>query len=224
MTPADKRHLPPAAVHLILAAFSAVCFAAVAINVASSRSITDFDKQQATRVYDFAVTHPDVWNFSVLITDLGSGRPRTVVIVGVALILVVNRQCRLALLWGATQWLVRELVGYSKDAFERPRPYFEVSSYVAGGWSFPSGHATGVMATYGMIAFLIAWCWPGRWYTYLAIAAMAAIILMVGLSRMLLGVHYFTDVLAGYLLGLTWVSLCVAVIEWQQSKIAANAG
>lgn len=218
MNTSEKRHLHPAVVHLLLAGFSAICFVILAINIQSGLPITNFDKRYSIQIHDYSVSHPDVWNFAECVTDLGSGRPRTVVIVGVAIILVAFGQCRLALLWGATQWLLKEVVAYSKDIFERARPQFEVQSYYVGGWSFPSGHATGAMATYGMIAFFVAWRWAGRWYSFIAIGILAAIILAVGLSRMLLGVHFFTDILGGYLLGLAWVSLCVAVIEWQRAK------
>ncbi len=224
MTASAKRHLHPAVVHLVLAGFSAICFAFVASNVASGKPLTRFDSEHAARVYGYAVAHPAVWNFAEFITDLGAGRPRTIVVIAVALILLMFRQWRLALLWAATQWLMKDIVGVAKDFFERPRPHFEVNSYAAGGWSFPSGHATGAMVTYGMIAFLIAWRWPGRWHTWLATALLASTILAVGLSRMLLGVHWFTDILGGYLLGLTWISLCVAMVEWQRSKIPAERG
>jgi undecaprenyl-diphosphatase len=218
VTNLPKRDLHPAVVHLLFAGFSTLCFAFVAINVSGGKSLTEFDKQYAPRIYDYAVKHADAWNFAVWITDLGSGRPRIIVIIGVTLIILLQRQCRLALFFAATQWLLKEVVALTKDLFERPRPQFEIASYVAGGWSFPSGHATGAMATYGMIAFLVAWRWPGRWYSWLAIGGLASIIIFVGLSRMLLGVHWFTDILGGYLLGLTWVSLCVAVIESQRAK------
>ena len=193
--------------------FAIGCFAVVAENVSSRRPITKFDQQQAERFYEYSTTHPDVWDFAIWITDLGSGRPRTIVIVGVALFLLLEGRCRLALFWGATQYLLKEIVAVSKDMFECPRPHFDTASYIVGGWSFPSGHSAGVMATYGMIAFLVAMRWPDRWFRWPVIAGLGSIILMVGLSRMLLGVHFFTDVVGGFLLGLGYVSLCVAGVE-----------
>jgi membrane-associated phospholipid phosphatase len=218
VTSLAKRHLHPAVVHLLLASFSAMCFAFVAINVADNSRLTSFDVQFAPRIYNYAVQHADVWNAAMAITDLGSGRPRTAVVLTVTIMLILHRQWRLALFFAATQWLLREVVAVAKDFFERPRPQWETTSYVAGGWSFPSGHATGAMVTYGTIAFLVAWRWPGKWYTWFAIVGLSAIIIIVGFTRMLLGVHWFTDILGGYLLGLTWVSVCVAVIEWQRAK------
>ena len=157
-----NRQLPPALVHLLLAVFSLVCFALAAESVAAKWAITNVDADQAERFWDFSARHPAVWNFALWITDLGSGRPRTLVILGVALILVLRRQYHLALFWVITQWLVHEMVSGFKEAFARPRPHFEGTTYVVGGWSFPSGHATGAMATYGMIAFFVVMRWPGR--------------------------------------------------------------
>lgn len=211
-----QRDLHPALVHLLLALFTAGCFAVVADRVAAQQPITTFDAHQAERCYRFAQQHPAVWDAAVLLTDLGSGRPRTAVIIGVVLVLLAHGQCRLAIGFGSTQWLFKEVVGWTKGLFERPRPPF-FDPALAGGWSFPSGHAAGAMATYGMIAYLVAWRWPeqrGRW---LPVAGLSTVILFVGASRMLLGVHYFTDIVGGYLLGLAYISLCVAGIELVRS-------
>ncbi|MDQ6712016.1 MAG: phosphatase PAP2 family protein, partial [Candidatus Dormibacteraeota bacterium] len=78
------------------------------------------------------------------------------------------------------------------------------------GWAFPSGHATQSIAFYGMLAIvLITWYAPNR---RLALGIGAALItLVVGASRLYLGVHWLTDVLGGYALGLAWLSLVLAV-------------
>lgn len=208
----SSKHLHPAIVHLLLAGFSFGCFAVVAENVASHKSITTFDAHQASRIYEYSSSHLGVWNIAAGITDLGAGRPRFIVICVVAIFLIAHRQCRLALFWAATQWLVKDIVGIAKDWFERPRPQFD-GNFVVGGWSFPSGHSMGAMATYCMIAFLVALRWPDKRFCWPVIGLLGLIILAVGMSRMLLGVHYFTDVLGGFLLGLAYISLCIAAIK-----------
>jgi membrane-associated phospholipid phosphatase len=213
-----NRHLHPALVHSLLALFSLGCFALVAWSVVSGQPITVFDADQAKRFYNFASSRPAVWDAARWVTDLGSGRPRIIVIAGVALILLSERRWRLTIFWAATQWLVPEIVASAKGTFERPRPQFAGSPYVLTDWSFPSGHATGAMATYAMIAYLVAWRWADRWFLWPAVLGAGAIILLVGLSRMLLGVHYFTDILGGYFLGLGYLSLCVAAIEWGKRR------
>ncbi len=69
------------------------------------------------------------------------------------------------------------------------------------------------MATYGMLAFIVAQHARGRWVRWPVVAVLGLIILAVGLSRMLLGVHWFTDVLGGYLLALGYISFWLAVAE-----------
>jgi membrane-associated phospholipid phosphatase len=205
--------LHPALLHLLLASFTLGCFGLVAAQVSARRPVTTFDAHQAERVHEYAVNHAQLRNFAAFVTDLGSGPPRIVVVAAVTIMLLTHRQWRLALFFAATQWLLKEIVGYAKEIFARPRPHFSE----IGGWSFPSGHATGAMATYGMIAYLVALRWPAHRFRWPLIALLAAVVLAVGLSRMLLGVHYFTDVAGGYLLGLAYTSLCVAGIELAQS-------
>jgi membrane-associated phospholipid phosphatase len=208
-----RRDLHPTLLHLLLALFTLGCFGLVAEQVSVRRPVTTFDVYQAERIHQYGTTHARLRTFAAFVTDLGSGPPRIVVIAAVSVILLAHRQWRLALFFVATQWLLKEIVGYAKETFERPRPPFSE----IGGWSFPSGHATGAMATYGMIAYLVALRWPERRFRWALIAVLAVIILSVGMSRMLLGVHYFTDVAGGYLLGLAYTSLCVAGIELARS-------
>lgn len=99
-------------------------------------------------------------------------------------------------------------ISYSmiKNALHRPRPAVAHWLTAAGGWSFPSGHATQAAAAWGILTVL-AWSHrPVR--TKIAIGAgSAAIILVVAFSRWYLGVHWLTDVLAGMTLGIAILSL-----------------
>jgi membrane-associated phospholipid phosphatase len=206
-----NRHLHPALVQLLLGLFSCIFFAAIAALVNSKGPITVFDENQAVRFDAFARQHPAVVSFAAVVTQLGAGLPRAIVVVAVAALLLLHRQWRLAIFWAATQLLMRDIVDVLKNSFERPRPDFAGNFE---GWSFPSGHTAGAMTTYGMLAYLIALHWSEFRARWLAVFALACIILMVGLSRMVLGVHYFTDVLGGYFLAIAYISFCVAGIEW----------
>lgn len=75
-------------------------------------------------------------------------------------------------------------------------------------FSFPSGHAAASMAVAAACVFL-AWRTPRR---VLVVAVSALYVVLVGLSRMYLGVHYPTDILAGWLLGGVWVAIIFAVV------------
>lgn len=91
-----------------------------------------------------------------------------------------------------------------KAVFQRERPDLIASGYDAGFFSFPSGHATMAVGFYGALTLILAYRTSGasRW---LIAGAGLATMLLIGLSRMYLGVHYPTDVLAGYLSAPLWL-------------------
>ena len=90
----------------------------------------------------------------------------------------------------------------AKHGFARPRPALWESIAPESTFSFPSGHAMGSM-TLAAVAVLLAW--RTRWRWPVALAAVA-FVLLVGLSRLYLGVHYPSDVVAGWAAGLAWVA------------------
>jgi membrane-associated phospholipid phosphatase len=98
-----------------------------------------------------------------------------------------------------------------KAAIRRARPelddpYVELSTY-----AFPSGHALGATATYGALAVVLYALVPGRGRRLLLVVTLASAILLVSASRVVLGVHYLLDVLAGIAGGIAIVStLCFA--------------
>jgi undecaprenyl-diphosphatase len=99
-----------------------------------------------------------------------------------------------------------------KLAFHRLRPvaYYGVSPR---SYSFPSGHALGSLCFYGILAAVLADRMTGRrqkFFTWLIAALLAA---MIGFSRIYLGVHYPSDVIAGYLAGAVWVTAVTIVDE-----------
>ena len=99
-----------------------------------------------------------------------------------------------------------------KLSFHRPRPaaFFGVapSSY-----SFPSGHALGSLCFYGILASVLSdRMRPGKQKFFVWLAA-AFLVAMIGLSRIYLGVHYPSDVIAGYLAGAVWVTAVTVVDE-----------
>jgi undecaprenyl-diphosphatase len=101
-----------------------------------------------------------------------------------------------------------------KAAFDRPRPHlFAWRVPYAGLSSFPSGHSLTAMVAYSTLAYLSARLAPTRFQRRFIIVFAAILIACVGLSRMYVGVHYPTDVLGGFALGLAWAVFCALGLE-----------
>ena len=102
-----------------------------------------------------------------------------------------------------------------KNILNRERPLGAV--YPETDPSFPSGHATVAMALYGFLLYTI-WKHDKHYLKNPLIVFLAILIVLIGISRLYLGVHYFTDILAGYLVGFVWI-LIVSKIENKIEKL-----
>lgn len=98
-----------------------------------------------------------------------------------------------------------------KVIFHRERPDI-LRLAEAGGFSFPSGHSMMSMSFYGFIAYLLYVNMKSRW-KYLIISLFSIIILLIGISRVYLGVHYASDVLAGFSAGLAWLAVFITLFN-----------
>lgn len=98
-----------------------------------------------------------------------------------------------------------------KNLFSRDRPALWERVVDVGQYSFPSGHAMVSMVIYGLIGFLLANRFP-RW-RWLIVILTIGLITAIGLSRLYLGVHWPTDVVAGYSAGLVWLLTCILSLE-----------
>ena len=137
----------------------------------------------------------------LFITSLGDARIITVVVV--SLLLVLWRHKRYAYKVGLLVSLLGALgtAEILKLVVERPRPLPPIELIHEAGYSFPSMHAATSMATYGFLIYVIWRLVHPPHHRAPAIALSAVLILLIGCSRMYLGVHYLTDVIAGYAIG-----------------------
>jgi undecaprenyl-diphosphatase len=116
--------------------------------------------------------------------------------------------------------LLNELV---KVAVHRARPVLTDPVVHANGASFPSGHAQAAMVGYSvlLLVFLPVLRGPAR---PVAIVVAALMVLAIGFSRVALGVHYVSDVLAGYVLGAAWVASMIALFNtWRRESRRPSA-
>jgi undecaprenyl-diphosphatase len=112
-------------------------------------------------------------------------------------------------LWWTAAWvlaavvLVAPLTSALKEYFGRIRPPFDEGGARYESLSFPSGHSSGI-ATLVAVALVLAWPLLSRHARHWALAVGVVLVLLVGLTRMWLGVHYLSDVVGGWALGLAW--------------------
>lgn len=155
------------------------------------------------------------------VTALGEGLVvGAIALVAGTLLWLLGQRAYAALLAAAVggAWVIYPLL---KQLFGRPRPQlFAWRTHDVASSSFPSGHATLSMALLVVLAY-IAHRLSGRRRTGLAAVLMAgAAVLLIGLSRIYLGVHYPSDVIAGYLLGFTWAASCALAVESRRDRSA----
>ena len=131
----------------------------------------------------------------------------------VALVLLWKRQRLLTAIWIIATAGNGLLTRVLKALFERTRPIHEHGLVMYEGWSFPSGHASGSLAVYTMLLYVVLRGREPRWWHLPVIVAAMALILIVGFSRVFLQVHYLSDVLAGYLVATSWLCVCIAAAE-----------
>lgn len=158
---------------------------------------------------------------AVLGVALGSGIAAWVVIgIGSVLLWRSRHHFSVVLLWvalGGARFLNEVL----KEWFDRPRPAFAENELDILGYgfsfpsspSFPSGHALTSTVIFFTIAYLVARLEPTRRMRRATILGAAAVVLLVSLSRVYLGVHYPSDVLAGVLAGILWATFAALGIE-----------
>ena len=101
-------------------------------------------------------------------------------------------------------WVLKYVI---EEFVSRPRPTADLVevTQIGDGFSFPSGHITGGVAVYGMLAIIAVLSFGPRWAKAATIAVVAAVLVSSALSRVAFGAHWPSDVLGGLLLGLIWL-------------------
>jgi undecaprenyl-diphosphatase len=168
--------------------------------------LQDLDQGVAGGLNALVAPHPAVVEVLRAVSSLG-GRPIMMWLVGVAvLLLLVRRRTRLAVYLVVTGLGALLLDPSVKTLVGRLRPVVDVPVANAPGNSFPSGHSLGSMVVYGALLLVFLPAVRRRWRP-VAVALIALIVVAVGFTRVALGVHYASDVLAGWLLGAAWLGV-----------------
>lgn len=106
----------------------------------------------------------------------------------------------------------------AKHLVGRQRPHPPSAVLSVDGFSFPSGHAAGAAAVGTVCAWMVCRWVVHRWAAQVAVwTATIAVVMLIGFSRAYLGVHYVTDVLAGWLVGTAWAAAVIVIASWRAS-------
>ncbi len=205
---------------LLLICLVAIAFGELADMVTSGTGLQHFDAAAASWGADHATrTSTDVLS---AITWLGSTPVIIVIAVATGLFDWLRRRRFVVLAFLITVIWGQNLIANGVKLFvhrERPPvPHLTTAT----GWAFPSGHTAAAAATYAALALLIGRGrrWPVK--AWLGTAA-AAILVAVGSSRVLLGVHWVTDVFAGAALGFGWFAVCTIAFGGTLLRFGATA-
>ena len=157
------------------------------------------------------------------ITALGTGTVVAMIVFVAGTFLWLNKHKHSAVLLIVATLGGLVLDGLLKIGFNRPRPQVFTWGTHAASSSFPSGHAMSSIIVYGTVAYLVARLQQNSASRVLTMTLAGLIIVAIASSRLYLGVHYPSDVLAGLIIGLAWAAFCMAVLEAAQLYAKRNA-
>jgi undecaprenyl-diphosphatase len=172
---------------------------------------TRLDDEVARRLHEHASSG---WtDLFTAITWLGNLVTLAAVLAAAAIVLARRR-------WYADlQFLLLAAVGTKvltevfKWSFARERPFFPDPLASESTYSFPSGHASMSLAVYGAVAVIVARRLKPQWQRVAVLGGTAVLVALIGFSRLYLGVHYLSDVVAGYALAIAWMLVCALALD-----------
>jgi membrane protein DedA with SNARE-associated domain/membrane-associated phospholipid phosphatase len=159
-----------------------------------------------------------VTQIMIIFTQLGDWKAITIGSLAVIIYLLFKKRIEYLLAYVVAILGANILFLILKIVIHRVRPISKTPLIKAEGWSFPSGHSVMSVIFYGMITYFIVRgirSWEPR--VFIVMTAMF-LVFLIGFSRIYLQVHYLSDVLAGYVGGLFWLTICVTGLEVYRKK------
>ena len=212
---------------LTLGAVALICaswlFGGIAEDVVSGDPLTLVDVRLAQWFHAHATASLTPFMFAV--TDLHGPAGITIMGLVMAAWLAWRRNWYWIACLAAVLPLGMVINSLMKYAFQRARPSLEAPLLVLTSYSFPSGHVAAATLLYGMLVALV-YSRTRAWRRRSLVAMVAGLmIVLVAVSRMYLGVHYLSDVLAAFAEGVAWLALCLTAINtfWNHMAVARQA-
>lgn len=172
------------------------------------------DTATSVDLHRYAIGHPGFVTTMRTLSAIGSTWVWTALMALTVGWLAWRRRPRLAVFAAVTLAASSLLNNLVKIAVDRARPVLPDPVASAPGFSFPSGHAQAAIVGYGILVLVFVPALPGR-ARPVAVGLAVAMVVAIGFSRVALGVHYVSDVLAGYALGAAWLAgMTAAFAAW----------
>ena len=196
---------------------SILAFASITEGLTETPYLSAWDQKFVVAAHE----HIQTWELKLfeMATALGGRLTSLVLGVGLSLWFLIRRNKRFLLLWAGGLVGNSIIIQILKQLYERPRPEFSSPFLTEANFSFPSGHAAASIVMYGLLAYLIL-IRKNKLKTPARLAVVTGVLwvgVFIGTSRLALGVHYPSDVLAGWLVALAWLTVVVCVDQYVRS-------
>lgn len=169
------------------------------------KKILEFDKLAFSL---FKIRTPLLTKIFLIITNLGS--PYVLIVLTLLSFLLKNK--KLSFIITANLGLITIINQVLKFIVKRPRPS-DLFLIVETGYSFPSGHSMVSLSFYGLLIYFIYKYFKNKKLKIFLITFLSLIIILIGISRVYLGVHFVSDVISGFLLSLSYLIIFIKVIN-----------
>ena len=169
------------------------------------REILEFDKLAFSL---FKIRTPLLTKIFLIITNLGS--PYVLIVLTLLSFLLKNK--KISFIITANLGLITIINQVLKFIIKRPRPS-DLFLIVETGYSFPSGHSMVSVSFYGLLIYFIYKYFKNKKLKISLITLLSLIIVLIGISRVYLGVHFVSDVISGFLLSLSYLMIFIKVIN-----------
>lgn len=156
-----------------------------------------------------SIINPSITQIAIIITNLGGA-----IVVGaltiISFILIKNKKISFTILLNVVIATILNIL--LKNIIQRPRPdAFRLISET--GYSFPSGHSMVSMAFYGFLIYLSVKYLKNKKFKVVLITFLSILIILIGISRIYLGVHYTSDVIAGFMISVCYLIVYTSLVK-----------
>lgn len=207
---------PRPRLYLGLALASLCVFALAGTLVATDSFAVRIDRAVSDAAFRYTYDRPTLWDATNFVTDRGVGIAITLVGALAVTLVAARREYVRALVGAVLLYAARPVSPWLKGEFGRGRP--DLIPGVFNYESFPSGHTYGTAVVYGALAVALLRVLHGSRWRWVAAGVAWAFIVLMAMSRVMVGWHFPTDTIGGGGLGLAWGFVWMALADWWEGR------